>query len=142
MDSFADASMSAVFVDASYWIAVRGRKEPRHERAVASLKEMASAKRAFVSTHFVFAEVHATFSRNYNLRQQVTFDFFHTAVFRVEFLEPDDYTEALTLLAKHRDKDYSYCDALSFVLMRRLGLKEALSFDGHFQQIGEFEILC
>ncbi|MDB6057270.1 MAG: hypothetical protein JWO95_1114, partial [Verrucomicrobiales bacterium] len=39
------------------------------------------------------------------------------------------------------DKDYSLCDALSFVIIRRIGLRQAASFDKHFRQFGEFEVL-
>jgi predicted nucleic acid-binding protein len=139
---FANAAMRvAVFIDASFWIALRANNQAEHPSAVALLKQMAAEKRAFISTHFVFAEVHAHFSRHQRLRQQVTHDFFKSPVFRIEHLEQVDYDEAIKLLQTHRDKDYSYCDALSFALMRRLGLENALSFDGHFEQIGEFNII-
>ena len=34
------------------------------------------------------------------------------------------------------DKNYSLCDAVSFILMRRRGLYEALTTDHHFEQEG------
>jgi predicted nucleic acid-binding protein len=37
----------------------------------------------------------------------------------------------------HRlDKDYSLCDAVSFLLMRARGLTDALTTDKHFEQEG------
>jgi len=41
-----------------------------------------------------------------------------------------------------RDKDYSLCDALSFVVMERLGISEAIAFDRHFREYGRFTILA
>jgi len=39
---------------------------------------------------------------------------------------------ALAYLAKHQDKDYSFVDCLSFVLMERLGIREAFAVDADF----------
>lgn len=39
---------------------------------------------------------------------------------------------ALELLAKQVDKDYSFVDCLSFVVMERLGIREALAVDADF----------
>lgn len=43
---------------------------------------------------------------------------------------------ALELLASRADKAYSLCDAVSFVLMKRHGIREALTTDRHFEQEG------
>ena len=39
------------------------------------------------------------------------------------------------------DKTYSLCDAISFVLMRRQGIQEALTTDRHFEQEGFRKLL-
>ena len=41
---------------------------------------------------------------------------------------------------RHRDKDYSFTVCTSFVVMRELRLKEALTTDRHFRQMG-FHVL-
>jgi predicted nucleic acid-binding protein len=46
------------------------------------------------------------------------------------------HREALRLLSARLDKTYSLCDAVSFVLMRRDGLNDALTTDRHFEQEG------
>ena len=47
-----------------------------------------------------------------------------------------DERDAIALLRAQADKSYSLCDALSFVVMKRLGIREALAFDRHFRQFG------
>lgn len=39
------------------------------------------------------------------------------------------------------DKDYSFCDATSFVVTKRLGIEKAIAFDIHFQQYGRLTLL-
>ena len=43
---------------------------------------------------------------------------------------------AMALLLARRDKTYSLCDAVSFVLMRQRQITEALTTDRHFAQEG------
>lgn len=46
------------------------------------------------------------------------------------------HREAMTLLQARMDKEYSLCDAVSFVLMQERGLTDALTTDHHFEQEG------
>ena len=48
----------------------------------------------------------------------------------------DDEIQALADFERFADQQVSYTDALSFVLMRRLGLREAFAFDRHFLLAG------
>lgn len=50
------------------------------------------------------------------------------------------YKAGLDLFASRPDKDWSLTDCVSFVVMQRHGIIEALTFDQHFEQAG-FEIL-
>jgi predicted nucleic acid-binding protein len=45
------------------------------------------------------------------------------------------------LLRENQDKTYSFCDAVSFVVIKRLHLRRAASYDDHFRQFGGFEVL-
>jgi predicted nucleic acid-binding protein len=51
---------------------------------------------------------------------------------QVHYATLEDEQAALVYLARHKDKDYSFVDCLSFVLMDRLGIREALTVDGDF----------
>ncbi|MEH2387438.1 MAG: VapC toxin family PIN domain ribonuclease [Nostoc sp.] len=51
------------------------------------------------------------------------------------------HRRAVDLLMERKDKTYSLCDALSFVLMRQRGITEALSTDRHFEQEGFIPLL-
>jgi predicted nucleic acid-binding protein len=51
------------------------------------------------------------------------------------------HRKALELLDKRHDKDYSLCDAVSFVVMRQRGLAEALTTDHYLAQEGFQQLL-
>jgi predicted nucleic acid-binding protein len=59
----------------------------------------------------------------------------------VERIRLDDEQNAAALLRSHQDKGYSFCDAISFVVMHRLNVSEAIAFDRHFREYGRFTIL-
>ena len=46
------------------------------------------------------------------------------------------HDEAMSLLHSQTDKNYSLCDAVSFVLMRDRNIRDALTTDRHFEQAG------
>ncbi len=46
------------------------------------------------------------------------------------------HQDGMALLRARLDKTYSLCDAVSFILMHRRGILEALTTDRHFEQEG------
>jgi len=60
-----------------------------------------------------------------------------TVVYVEEFL----HREALALLRERPDKDWSLCDAVSFILMQQYRITEALTTDHHFEQAGFVRLL-
>jgi predicted nucleic acid-binding protein len=130
-----------VLLDASFWIALRDAREPFHSRARMLTQQLLASRAGFVFTTLILAETHAYFSRSPLLRAQILDDAQKNPVMRWEPASPTDETEAIKLMRHHKDKSYSLCDAVSFVVMRRLQLRRAATFDDHFRQIGEFGVL-
>jgi predicted nucleic acid-binding protein len=130
-----------VFLDASFWIAYREPRDDRAKRSAEILRELFKARTRFVTTFPVFCEIQAYFSRHASRRQTVLLDLWQNPIVDFEDVTFQDQEEAVALLRDHKDKSFSLCDALSFVVMRRVGLSRALSFDHHFKQIGHFEVI-
>jgi predicted nucleic acid-binding protein len=59
---------------------------------------------------------------------------------RVEFVSRGLEDEALRWLRQHEEREYSFVDATSFVVMRSLRIREALAFDGDFAAVGFVEL--
>jgi predicted nucleic acid-binding protein len=130
-----------VFLDASFWIALRDKREPTHSQAVTLTRQLLSMRHGFIYTSYILAETYAYFSRSLKMRLQILDDAEKNPIMRWEPVLTEDEQEARRLLRRYADKSFSYCDAIAFVVMRRLGVERAATFDVHFRQIGGFGII-
>ena len=58
-----------------------------------------------------------------------------------EALRESDEAAAIALVRAHEDKTYSLCDAMSFVVMERMNITDAIAFDRHFAEYGRFALI-
>ena len=130
-----------IFVDTSFWVSLRDRREQYHAQARVIMMETIRQRVPLVATLLILAETHTYFSRSKPLREQILRDFLENPVVRLEDVTSTDRDAAVHLLRKHDDKDYPLADATSFAVMQRLGIRRVLSFDVHFRQFGGFEVL-
>jgi predicted nucleic acid-binding protein len=132
---------SPIFLDASFWIAYRDARDPQWTKAGKLVQRFFQERRKFVTTIPVFCEIHAHFAKHGPLRKTIIADFWRNPLVQLEPLTETDYVQALTILDKNTDKNYPFCDVLSFVAMRRLRLSQVAAFDQPFHQFGEFQVL-
>jgi predicted nucleic acid-binding protein len=132
--------MRRIFVDSAYWIGLRDKGDPHHHISRKVAKWLVENRLYLVVTPFIFAETHAYFSRIPEIRELVIRDFWNNPIVNFEQPTFQDQTEALKIL-KQGDKTYSFADAVSFVVMSRLGLQDVVTYDRHFRQFGKFNVI-
>jgi predicted nucleic acid-binding protein len=130
-----------VFIDSSFWIAFRNDEQTHHVRAKELVAGLFDERAEFLTTPFVFAEIHATFTRSQKIREKIISDFWENPLMHLAEVSAEDHQAAIALLRKYRDKTYPFCDAVSFIVMQRLKIERAAAFDVHFRQFGQFEVL-
>ena len=54
---------------------------------------------------------------------------------------PEEEDRGREIVARHSDKDWSLCDAISFAVLDVRGIRRAFTFDRHFLQYGRIEVL-
>jgi predicted nucleic acid-binding protein len=133
--------MNRVFIDSSFWITYREENEARWPEAQRIVAGLFRERTHFVTTLPVVCEIHAAFSRNQRKRAQVLKDLCNNPLVTIEDVSHQDQKAALGLLLLHTDKTYPLCDAITFVIMRRLKIERVAAFDVHFRQFGEFKIV-
>jgi uncharacterized protein len=130
-----------LFVDASFWIALRDPRDQRHQIARTIILHLGPLRPQLVSTLLVAAETHAYVSRNPKIRAQVLDDIQISRAFRIAEVSLADHDRAFIYLRQCADKTYSLCDAISHAIMRRLEIRRVLTFDDHFTQMGCFTVI-
>lgn len=139
--------MKRVFVDTGWFVAVLVAEDAHHLRAMELLERAESEGWSLVTTNAVVVETYSMLlSRARDSRRAVLafLDVLAEDTARdltVERVRVNDEDRAKALVRSHEDKDYSLCDALSFVVMERLRIAEAIAFDRHFREYGRFIIL-
>lgn len=132
--------MRRVFIDSAFWIAFRLRKDPQNIQAQKIARWLSANRCTLIVTPFIFAESHAYFCRSI-IRHQIVRDFWSNPAVVFEQPSYGDQEKAVKILQEHEDKSYSFADAISFVVMMRLGLQEVVTFDRHFHQFGGFSVI-
>jgi predicted nucleic acid-binding protein len=129
-----------IFVDTSFWVALRNRRDPRHGEARKLLEQRAST--GLVTSNHVRGETWTYLHRRAGHSSAVDFLDALARSPRVSLVAIDEglEAEALRWLRRHDEREYSFVDATSFAAMRSLKLREALAFDGDFSAAGFVEL--
>lgn len=126
-----------VFVDTSAHFALTDSQDANHAEAKALATWLAEERWRLFTTSFVLVETHALLlsrlGRDMALKVLREIDRSTVTVIRATVT---DERQAREILEKYQDKDFSLCDAVSFVVMERLGISSAFAFDQHFAQYG------
>jgi predicted nucleic acid-binding protein len=126
-----------IFIDTSFFLAVFSVRDEWHEKAMKCLAGYEAARRPsdlFVtSNHVVFETITVARSKAGHTRAVAAGEeLLSGRMARIHRATDEEERAAFEYLKKYRDQDYRPVDCLSFVLMEKLGISEALSFDAHF----------
>ena len=129
-----------IFVDSSFWIAETLRRDGRH--AVAEQLSLAYGTASLTTSNLIVGETWTLVRRRAGHRWAMRWlDTIRAAPrVAVERIDAELEDEAWTWLRIHDERPYSFVDATSFTLMRKLRIKEALAFDGDFAAAGFVEL--
>ncbi|MBM3879037.1 MAG: PIN domain-containing protein [Verrucomicrobia bacterium] len=130
--------MKLLFVDTAGWMACADESDPAHRWAVAVRDAWLEGGGFFVTSDHVADETLTLLRIRLGIEaaeawwRQVD----DSPRVRWEYVTLARADKARTQFFRYRDKDFSFTDCTSFVLMRELKLREALTTDHHFVQAG------
>jgi len=127
------------FVDTSFWVALRYARDRRHSDAREVWEQNSGA---LLTTTLVVGESWTFFGRRSGHTHARSFldSVIRSPSLTIRHLEEDLEQEAFRWLRRRDEREYSFVDATSFALMRRLRIREALAFDGDFAAAGFVEV--
>jgi predicted nucleic acid-binding protein len=127
-----------VFVDTSGFYAMLVQDDDKHAVAQRITRDARRRKRGFVTTDYVLDETATLLkARGFaHLLERLFETLDDSRACRIEWTDAERFQEVRAYFLKHSDQDWSFTDCLSFRVMARFRLREALTKDSHFQHVG------
>lgn len=133
-------SNPSIFVDTSGWAALLNQRDPQHVQAEELFHSIFNQNRELITTNYILLELLPLMTkRSKDSRQFVItqIDKIHNiSLLETIHIDEQHDAQAWALIRQYADKAWSLADAASFVIMRELGIYEAITTDHHFEQAG------
>lgn len=129
----------STYVDTSAILAVMDAGDQFHEQARAQWASMLDAGESMVCSSCVLLETYALVQHRLGMAAVRVLHEDIYPVICVDWTDYDAHQQAISALLVASRKDLSLVDCVSFITMRRLGLRVAFAFDKHFAEQG-FEV--
>jgi predicted nucleic acid-binding protein len=130
--------MKALFVDTAGWMACADAADPACQTARAARDRALERGQLLVTTDYVIDETLTLVRLRLGLAAAEAWwtQVQSSSRLRVEWIGAARADTARHLFFRHRDKDFSFTDCTSFIVMQDLKLRQALTTDTHFNQVG------
>ena len=128
--------MTAVFADTSALYAFLDGDDGDHPAVVCAWDELAETDHTLVTTNYVLLETSALVQRRLGLQALRRFSQYVAPLFDVVWVEAIMHEAGVAALLTANRRELSLVDCVSLDVMRRLGLRQALTLDAHFREQG------
>ena len=124
------------FIDTSAFIAISDPNDLNHSPATQLWDRLLLSRRQLLSTNYVIVETVALMHtrRGIPVVQRFTSDL--VPVLTVAWIDKNVHDAAMSAVLAGGRRGPSMVDCVSFEIMRRRGITEALAFDRHFADLG------
>lgn len=129
-----------IFVDSSAWFAVFSRRDANHAAATRALR---SFREPLLTSDYIVDETLTLLRRRGENHRAVVFGkrVVDGDWATVVSISEQDFSAAWTVFQQFHDKEWSFTDCTSRVVMERLGIPRAFAFDDHFRQFGSVTVV-
>ena len=127
-----------LFADSSGWVALFNPRDKYHVQTKQTARESFAVGDQFVTTDYVLDETITNLQSivNHSVAERFAVWVMKQEHITIARISEEIWNESLALFQKYDDKDFSFTDCTSFVVMRRMSISEAFAFDHHFEQMG------
>ena len=125
----------SVFVDAGAWFAYFVRRDSDHHSARSWVSTNESP---LVTSDYILDELFTLLKirESHVVAVAAGKVLIEERICQIIKITPEDFTRAWAIFVQFSDKGWSFTDCTSKVIMERLNISTAFSFDGHFEQFG------
>lgn len=124
-----------IFVDTGGWFASIVPTDKNHEKA---RDWFLQNREPLITTNYIVDETLTLFKARgeYKRALQIGEQFFNGSLSSVYNLNGEDLAETWQVFKQFSDKEWSFTDCSSKVVMEKLEITHAFAFNGHFKQFG------
>lgn len=129
-----------IFVDTSAWFAAM---VPTDRNYPAAARWLANNREPLLTTDYVVGETLTLLRARGEKTRTLTFGqrMFTGRTTTIHYLGEGDVLQAWQVFQKFTDKDWSFTDCTSKIVMEKIGLRQAFAFDQHFRQFSSVTVL-
>lgn len=130
--------MKKYFLDTGYLLALELANDKYHQIAQNHWQHIRDPLPSMVTTSYVLDEVVTFFNSRGFHEKAVSLGnmLLYSPAIRLIHVDETLFFKGWDFFRKHRDKNYSLTDCISFVTMKNNKISHALCFDDHFKQAG------
>ena len=127
-----------LFIDTSGFFSILVNTDSKHHAATKIIAELAQHRRKALTSNFVIDETFTLLkARNEFTKVQILLDIMEKSnALVVKSIDENLFSNSISYFLQHADKQYSFTDCTSFLLMKEYKIRLALSTDKHFFQAG------
>jgi len=128
-----------IFIDTSAFLALEDESDQYHEGAIQFREQVLRRRRyEIVTTSYIMDETLTLIRFRMGINASIDFSkkLRKSEVVKIVRVSRGIEEKSLDTFERYADKDFSFTDCVSFVVMLEMGIKEAFAFDQHFDQMG------
>lgn len=126
----------SIFIDTSALLAVIDADDANHEQAKQVWDDIISKNEVLVSHNYVLVETFALVQHRIGVEAVSSLQNDVIPILAVEWVNEVNHLSGITAFITANRRKLSLVDCISFITMRKLGIKKAFAFDKHFKEQG------
>jgi len=127
-----------MFLDSSGLFAFLAKNDDKHKKASIIIRKSVKNGVHLITTDYILDET-ATLLKARGFMHIVPnlFDgIMSSKACRIEWMDQDIFNMTKAMFLRYKDKSWAFTDCFSFIIMKNLGITDALTKDSHFLEAG------
>ena len=123
------------FLDTGFLFALVSKRDAHHSRVVEvfrTFKDLRLVDQLLTTNHVIAETITLTRKIGHEDAARLGDQLYGEKLARIHWASPDKERAAFDYFKRHQDQTYSAVECLSFVVMEKLGIREALAVDSDF----------